>query len=56
MIDNIDKVTQRGEKLEDINERAGLYIVQYIACRMLLHAYYSVFYEISMMYLFIQCL
>ncbi len=23
MIDNIDKVTQRGEKLEDINERAG---------------------------------
>lgn len=24
MIDNIDKVTQRGEKLEDINERAGM--------------------------------
>lgn len=23
MIDNIDKVTQRGDKLEDINERAG---------------------------------
>ena len=23
MIENIDKVTQRGEKLDDINERAG---------------------------------
>ena len=23
MIENIDKVTQRGDKLEDINERAG---------------------------------
>jgi len=30
MVDNIEKVTQRGDKLEDLGERAGQYIALYI--------------------------
>ena len=40
MIDNIDKVTQRGEKLEDINERAGIVSTVYIYIYSGAHNYY----------------